>query len=72
MLTYQQYTYTALRRQLSTKKKEPWKDLSFYTTIDLTTSLWMLPKHSRTYRPTLHMENSRTPKSTTYQKHTQI
>jgi len=61
-------TYTALRRQPSTKEGERWKDVPFYTTIDLTTRFWMLPKDSRAYRYTL--ENSRTPESTTYQTHT--
>jgi len=36
------------------KEREPWKDLPFYTTIDLTTRFWMLPKDSRAYRNTLH------------------
>jgi len=43
MIAYQQhFTYTALRRQLSMKEEETWKDLPFYTTVELTTLHWIV------------------------------
>jgi len=45
-MRYATVSTTLTLRQPSTKEKEPWKDLLFYTTIDLTTRFWMLPKDS--------------------------